>query len=144
MSAKTQFRRIGSRATEVIEFSDGAFFKDQQTGTLFFGGTNGFITISENDQLSEEYMPPLHFNRLSIFGKECNIYDFLQGATKQETLVLDYSQNFFNLSFIAVDYINGNNYTYSYKIDGLSDSWIENGLSTVAVFSNLSLENTPC
>ena len=39
---------------EVIEFSDGAFFKDQQTGTLFFGGTNGFITISENDQLSEE------------------------------------------------------------------------------------------
>jgi len=118
---------------EVIEFSDGAFFKDQQTGTLFFGGTNGFITITENDHMSEEYMPPLHFNRLSIFGKECNIYDFLQGP-KQETLVLDYSQNFFNLSFLAVDYINGNNY----KIDGLSDSWIENGLSTVAVFSNLS------
>ena len=122
---------------EVIEFSDGAFFKDQQTGTLCFGGTNGFITITENDHMSEEYMPPLHFNRLSIFGKECNIYDFLQGP-KQETLVLDYSQNFFNLSFLAVDYINGNNYTYSYKIDGLSDSWIENGLSTVAVFSNLS------
>lgn len=122
---------------EVIEFSDGAFFKDQQTGTLFFGGTNGFITITENDHMSEEYMPPLHFNRLSIFSKECNIYDFLQGP-KQETLVLDYSQNFFNLSFLAVDYINGNNYTYSYKIDGLSDSWIENGLSTVAVFSNLS------
>lgn len=122
---------------EVIEFSDGAFFKDQQTGTLFFGGTNGFITITENDHMSEEYMPPLHFNRLSIFGKECNIYDFLQGP-KLETLVLDYSQNFFNLSFLAVDYINGNNYTYSYKIDGLSDSWIENGLSTVAVFSNLS------
>ena len=121
----------------MIEFSDGAFFKDQQTGTLFFGGTNGFITITENDHMSEEYMPPLHFNRLSIFGKECNIYDFLQGP-KQETLVLDYSQNFFNLSFLAVDYINGNNYTYSYKIDGLSDSWIENGLSTVAVFSNLS------
>lgn len=122
---------------EVIEFSDGAFFKDQQTGTLFFGGTNGFITISENEYLTEDYMPPLYFNHLSIFGKECNIYDFLQGA-KPETLVLDYSQNFFNLYFLAVDYINGNNYTYSYKIDGLSDSWIENGHSTVAVFSNLS------
>lgn len=54
---------------EVIEFSDGAFFKDQQTGTLFFGGTNGFITITENDHMSEEYMPPLHFNRLSILVK---------------------------------------------------------------------------
>ncbi len=122
---------------KVIEFSDGAFFKDEQTGTLFFGGTNGFITISENEHLAREYMPPLYFNRLSVFGKECNIYDFLQG-TGQKTLVLDYRQNFFNLSFQAVDYINGNNYTYSYKIDGLSDSWIENGLSTVAVFSNLS------
>ena len=129
---------------EVIEFSDGAFFKDQQTGTLFFGGTNGFITISENDQLSEEYMPPLHFNRLSIFGKECNIYDFLQGATKQETLVLDYSQNFFNLSFIAVDYINGNNYTYSYKIDGLSDSWIETDCLRWRFSLIYLLENTPC
>lgn len=82
-------------------------------------------------------MPPLYFNRLSIFGKEYNINDFLEGM-EQKTLVLDYSQNFFNLSFWAVDYINGNNYTYSYKIDGLSDSWIENGFSTVAVFSNLS------
>ncbi len=122
---------------EVTEFSDGAFFKDQYTGTLFFGGTNGFITISENEHTSEEYMPALYFNRLSIFGKEYNIYDFLKGD-KQETLVLDYSQNFFNLSFLAVDHINGNNYTYSYKIDELSDSWIDNGLSTRAVFSNLS------
>ena len=122
---------------QVIEFSDGAFFKDSQTGTLFFGGTNGFVTIIENNSFSEEYMPPLYFNRLSIFGKEYNINDFLEGM-EQKTLVLDYSQNFFNLSFWAVDYINGNNYTYSYKIDGLSDSWIENGFSTVAVFSNLS------
>lgn len=121
----------------VTEFSDGAFFKDEHTGTLFFGGTNGFITISENERSSEEYMPELYFNRLSIFGKEYNIYDFLKGGRKEE-LVLDYSQNFFNLSFLAIDHINGNNYTYFYKIDELSDSWIENGLSTTAAFSNLS------
>lgn len=122
---------------DVTEFSDGAFFKDEHTGTLFFGGTNGFITISENERSSEEYMPELYFNRLSIFGKEYNIYDFLKGD-KKEKLVLDYSQNFFNLSFLAIDHINGNNYTYFYKIDELSDSWIENGLSTTAAFSNLS------
>ena len=69
---------------------------------------------------------------------------FCKALRSKETLVLDYSQNFFNLSFIAVDYINGNNYTFSYKIDGLSDSWIENGLSTVAVSLIYLLENTPC
>lgn len=122
---------------EVTEFSDGAYFKDERTGTLFFGGTNGFITISENEYAVRDYMPDLRFNRLSIFGKDCNIHDFLHGDDEQ-MLVLDYSRNFFNLSFSVVDYINGNNYTYSYKIDGLSDNWVENGLSTTAVFSNLS------
>lgn len=121
---------------EVTEFSDGAYFKDEYTGTLFFGGTNGFITISEDEYAARDYMPELRFNHLSVFGKECNLYDFLQGD-KNQTLVLDYSQNFFNLSFSVIDYINGNNYTYSYKIDGLSDNWVENGLSTTAVFSNL-------
>lgn len=122
---------------EVTEFSDGACFKDEHTGTLYFGGTNGFITISEEEHAVKDYMPDLRFNHLSIFGKECNLYDFLQGDNEQ-TLVLDYSRNFFNLSFSVVDYINGNNYIYSYKIDGLSDNWVENGLSTTAVFSNLS------
>lgn len=123
---------------EVIEFSDGAYFKDPITGTLFFGGTNGFVTVNENEVMAKEYLPALRFNRLLIFGKDCNIYDFMRKEAGQEVLELDYSQNFFSLSYIAIDYINGNNYSYSYKINGLSDSWVENGLSTTAVFSNLS------
>lgn len=125
-------------ALEVIEFSDGAYFKDERSGTLFFGGINGFITINENNFRMKEYMPVLQFNRLSIFGKENNIHDFMQGGAAQQILKLDYSQNFFSLSFVAIDYINGNNYTYSYKIDGLSNDWVENGLSTTATFSNLA------
>lgn len=122
---------------EVNEFSDGAFFKDEQTGTLFFGGTNGFITINENKYTAKDYMPDLCVNHLSIFGKDCNLYDFMQDE-EEPTLVLDYTQNFFNLSFLVIDYINGHNYTYFYKIDGLSDSWVENGSSTTAAFSNLA------
>lgn len=123
---------------EVIEFSDGASFKDEATGTLFFGGTNGFVTIGENDMMAKEYLPSLRFDRLSIFGKDHNIHNFMRKVDGQEVLELDYSQNFFSLSFVAIDYINGNNYSYSYKINGLSDSWVENGLSTTAVFSTLA------
>lgn len=122
---------------EVTEFSDGAYFKDEQTGVLFFGGTNGFITINENMYTAKDYMPDLCVNRLSIFGKDYNLYDFMHGEEEQ-MLVLDYKQNFFNLSFLVIDYINGHNYTYSYKIDGLSDNWVENGSSTTATFSNLA------
>lgn len=123
---------------EVIEFSDGASYKDEATGTLFFGGTNGFVTINENDVVAKDYLPALRFDRLSIFGKDRNIYEFMRNEDGQEILELDYSQNFFSLSFVAIDYINGNNYSYSYKINGLSDSWVENGLSTTAVFSTLA------
>lgn len=120
------------------EFSDGAFYKDTRTGTLFFGGTNGFVTIKSNNYLIEDYMPQIHFKGLSIFGKEYNIHDFLTVDDKQITLQLDYSQNFFCIDFMALDYINGNNYSYSYKLDKISEHWIESGTVSSAIFSNLS------
>ena len=123
---------------EVTEFSDGAFYRDEYTGAIMFGGVNGLITISENESSQDEYLPPILFNNLSIFGKDYNIYDFLQGEANSETLELDYSQNFFSVSFAAIDYINGNNYTYFYKLDELSDNWIENGNSNTATFTNIS------
>src|SRR5699024_7993902 len=91
----------------VTEFSDGAYFKDERSGTLFFGGTNGFISIHENDFKETEYMPVLQFNRLFIFGKEYNINEFLhEDKQKHKVLELDHSQNFFGLSFIVIDYLN--------------------------------------
>lgn len=123
---------------EVTEFSDGAYFKNDKTGVMFFGGVNGFITIAKNDFLDSLYTPPIQFNRLSIFGKEYNIHDFLQFKGGQELLKLDYSQNFFSISFTAVDYINGNDYTYLYRLSELSNNWIENGTSNNAAFTNMS------
>lgn len=122
---------------EVTEFSDGAYYKDKVTGTLFMGGINGFVTISENDYVQKEFNPAIQFNKLSIFGKEHNIFDFLTDEKDNETLELDFAQNFFSISFTAIDYINGNNYTYSYKLDELSNNWIENGISNTATFSGI-------
>lgn len=123
---------------EVTEFSDGAYFKNDKTGVMFFGGINGFITIAKNEFQDSLYTPPIQFNRLSIFGKEYNIYDFLQFNKERRILKLDYSQNFFSISFVAVDYINGNDYTYLYRLSELSNNWIDNGVSNNAAFTNIS------
>lgn len=120
------------------EFSDGAFYKDNRTETLFFGGTNGFVTVKSNNLLPESYMPRINLKGLSIFGKEHNIYEFLQTKKEQPVLQLDYDQNFFCINFMAVDYINGNNYSYFYKLDKISENWIESRASPSAIFSNLS------
>lgn len=123
---------------EVTEFSDGAFYKDSRTETLFFGGTNGFVTVKPNAYIMADYMPQINLKGLSIFGKEYNIHDFLHDKKGEKILQLDYSRNFFCIDFMAIDYINGNNYSYSYKLDEVSSQWIESGTSASAIFSNLA------
>lgn len=123
---------------EVTEFSDGAFYKDSRTETLFFGGTNGFVTVKPNAYIMADYMPQINLKGLSIFGKEYNIHDFLHDKKGKKILQLDYNRNFFCIDFMAIDYINGNNYSYSYKLDEVSSQWIESGTSASAIFSNLA------
>ena len=122
---------------EITEFSDGAFFKDNRTNTLFFGGTNGFVSINNNNINIKSYKPSLKFYRLSIYGKEYNLFKNSTEEKGKPNLKLSYKQNFFSISFRAIDYIDGNNYVYYYKISNFSHGWIDNGSSQTATFSNL-------
>jgi len=122
----------------VTEYSDGAYFRDEENDILFFGGINGFVSISETGMTQKEYFPRVQFNNLMVFGEEKNIFDFMHAENNKEILTLNYDQNFFSISFTALDYINGNNYTYYYKLDDLSKQWIENGTSNTVSFTSLS------
>ncbi|MDR1170541.1 MAG: response regulator, partial [Prevotellaceae bacterium] len=120
----------------VAEFSDGASFKHEPTGVLFFGGINGFVTVSAGGVPEQAYHPLISFNGLSVFGQSQNIHDFLD--TETNTLQLNYRQNFFSVSFTAIDYLHGDDYTYMYQIDGLSTRWINNGHTNTVAFTNIS------
>lgn len=126
---------------EVIEFCDGAYYKDSQTGDLFLGGINGFVTIIENDFVQQFYNPTIHFKELSVFGKKQNLFDFLDEKKGKEILKLNYEQNFFALSFGVIDYINSNDYTYYYKLNELTEHWTDNGNSNIASFTDISPGN---
>lgn len=123
---------------QVIEFSDNAFFRDEQSGTLFFGGINGFVSIQETNATPKIFLPQIHFDNLMIFGQKKNIFDYFYLGEKEKTLKLNYNQNFFSISFTALDYINGNNYTYYYKLGSHSEQWINNGASNSISFTSLS------
>ncbi|MDR3118345.1 MAG: response regulator [Mediterranea sp.] len=121
----------------VVEFSDGACFKDPLTGLLLFGGENGFVTINENDFVQQDYAPDIVFNGLSIFGKRCNIYDYLVSKRSRQTIRLSNAQNVFGVSFVANDYIDGKEYSYFYKLNELGGNWVENGNVNTAFFTYL-------
>ncbi len=123
---------------DIIEYSDGASFKVQDA--LFFGAINGLAVVRENPsyQAASDYMPPIRFTRLNILGKDQNLYDYLQKDTDKTKLTLNYDQNYFTISFIAMDYINSNNYSYLYKIGKKEAEWINNGLSNSVSFTQMS------
>ena len=120
------------------EFSDGAFYKDESSGSLFFGGTNGFVTIRSEEYEVKDYMPGIRLKGLTIFGKGYNLNDFMRHGKGGDVLRLPYNKNFFSIDFMAIDYINGNNYEFSYKLDKESDRWIACGETGNVTFSNLS------
>lgn len=133
------FRSYGfGDGLKVVEFSDGAAYRDPQTGTLFFGGINGFVAIRADGRPEQLYTPPVYFDKLSIFGEQYNLGEFLTRKKDMEVLNLQYNQNFFSVSFASVDYLNGNNCTYFYKLKGLSDQWVNNGSESGVSFTNMA------
>jgi len=121
---------------KVFEFSDGAQFCRQSDGTLLFGGINGFVSIAPDTHEPQEYVPQIFFTDLRIHEQRFNINDFLR-AGKGGGLRLKHNQNFFSITFIAPDYINGQNCKYSYNIENFNDVWIENGRSNTVSLTNL-------
>lgn len=133
------FRSYGfADGLKVVEFSDGAAYRDAETGTLFFGGINGFVAIRADGSPEQLYMPPVYFDKLSIFGEQYNLGEFITRKKENEVLNLEYDQNFFSVSFASVDYLNGNNCTYFYKLKGLSDQWVNNGSESGVSFTNMA------
>lgn len=109
--SNSAFHNYSSKDLSIIEFSDDSYYRDPQTGRLFFGGVNGVVWIDPREFLPlPAYSPPLIFETLtlpdasSIRIGECNQVEVPRN-TRQITI-----------SFIAIDYINGENYEYSYLL----------------------------
>lgn len=136
------FRNYGLKdGLSVVEFSDGASFKDETTGVIYFGGVNGFVSITKNKAHDNTYMPNLTFDGLTIFGKEENIKDYLVEKKSGKELVLNNTQNFITIKVSAIDFLDAYNYTFLYKIESINDQWIDNGNSNIIPLTNLNFGN---
>lgn len=124
--ADTTFRNFNHKTgLKVIEFSDNAYYKDERSSRYFFGGIDGVVWIEHDRKTSRHFVPPVHFTKLRVFNEEFPIHDFLVNKGETNCLRLKYNQNFFTVSFIANDFINGMNGRYSYLLDNFSDVWMD-------------------
>ena len=122
----------------VLEFNEGASFKDERNGILFFGGTKGFVTIKRNyfDE-GQHYMPPIYFNTITLRDKEYPVEKYLARKGEKSFLKLSYEQNFFKLTVTAIDHLNGNSYSYYYRLGNSGKEWTYNGNSGAISFADL-------
>lgn len=135
--SKGTFKSFNQRTgLKVIEFSDNAYFKDEQQSRYFFGGIDGIVWIKHDEKTNKYFVPPVYFTSLRVFNEEFNINDFLVEKGDLNHLQLKYNQNFFTVSFIANDFINGMNGRYSYQLDNFSEVWMDAN-SCEAQFTNI-------
>lgn len=122
---------------EILEFSDGASFC--QDNTLFFGGINGFITITNNEMYVSDkaaVKPPLRFTNIDILGEQGMCVD-VQSWGDKPSLSLESDQNNFAISFLALDYVNPTNYSYQYRLNEKTE-WIDNGTNNSISFTQMN------
>ncbi len=113
-----------SYGLKTIEYSDGAAFADPRTGVLYFGGIDGVVTVEETGFEEETYAPPVLFRDVRI-GDELQSVDAL--LSKRGTLTLRPGQRLRGIRFAALDYINGSNYSYTYRLENYNSQWTATG-----------------
>jgi AraC-like DNA-binding protein/ligand-binding sensor domain-containing protein len=125
---RTSFNRFSG--IEVLEYSDGACYRDSRSGKLFFGGINGFTVIDEDSaskETSSGYTPDIHITNFI----QNNEYSHISLKMKDGKLRIPYSKSIFAIEFSLVDNLNYPDYRFSYTIDGYNDEWTTNESNTI-------------
>ncbi|MDR1089754.1 MAG: response regulator [Prevotella sp.] len=129
------FHNYSHPELSVTEFSDDAYWKSPQTNRLFFGGINGLVWVDPDKDLPPvNYKPELNFFDLKISGERHALKDYMN---KDGHIKLPSNISSFTISFIALDYINGDNYEYSYFLENYNTAWTELQKTNEVTFTNL-------
>lgn len=119
------FHNYAAADLDVTEFCDDAYWKCPYTGRLFFGGVNGVVWIDPLSEPQADYRPPLQF--IGVEFPDGTSLPIPRRDTLSDLPPVRIGPGIagFTVSFVAVDYLNGENFEYSYRLGGDESSWIE-------------------
>ena len=119
------------------EYSDGAFTQTRQ-GELLFGGINGLNHFDAFDFEERKFSPNTLLTAIKINNTPINLSELKKNDSRGEYIALKYNQNFFDIDYIAIDYINNTNCEYSYILEGFNKKWVQQGTKHTATFTNVN------
>lgn len=122
------------------EFNTGAYFRSQ-SGELFFGGINGLNHFYPKQITDNPNPPEIVLTGFSIDGREIThqnspgIVDAPIPST--QNIRVSHNEDVLTFQFAALDFSAPGKNQYAYKMEGLSENWVESGNHSSAVFTNL-------
>lgn len=103
-----------------IEYSDGAYFCDIQDSLLFFGGTNGFVTVDSRQDTGKTFFPDIQFTSVK-YGEDD--IQHRRNISRESILTVKANERLYEINADALDYIDGDNYLFYYMIKGFDRTW---------------------
>jgi|GEM_PF-2891287 len=91
-----------------------------ESGTLFFGSTEGIMYFKPSEVKDDLTYPDIQIESVRLFDEQVQKERPIQQVDRLE---FQHNQNFIGFDFIAIDYLNPNDIVYSYKLEGVDDSW---------------------
>lgn len=110
-----------------LAFSDNGFVRNEETGELYFGLSNGMISFHPSDLHPNEHIPPIKLTDFQIFNKSVAVADntFLNAIIGETAdLTLSYEESIFSFAFSALDYVRPEKNEYAYMLEGFDEEWI--------------------
>jgi two-component sensor histidine kinase len=116
------------------EFNRSSAWKTSD-GNLFFGSIAEFVSINPDNYRDQLSIPQLHFNIIKIFSSNKNEkvrYD----VGNNDSLYLPVEGSSIEISYSINDLFNSENTKYQYRIQNLSQDWIDlSNRSSLQLFS---------
>jgi len=128
------------RMMSLNSFSEASNCK-LQSGKLIYGYSNGIISFSPRDIVNNNFKPNIVFSNFQLFNKNAEIDAKNSPLTKDinsiDKLVLTYKQNFINIEYAALDFVDPDNILYAYKLEGFDPDWNYVQKQRIANYTNL-------
>jgi signal transduction histidine kinase/ligand-binding sensor domain-containing protein/DNA-binding response OmpR family regulator len=113
---------------------------------LIFGGSYGYNIFTPTDIIYNNNIPHIIATNFQIYNKSIRPQEPYKGRiildksiAQTKEINLHYTDNYFTLSFAALDYCIPNKSRYYYKLEGFNDQWFETGRDSRRVtYTNLN------
>ena len=115
------------------EFQQWSAYRDEN-GKLFFGGLENFLVIEPQNQLINNYSPPVYLTGVKLFNEYLQLDEQLSTV---DTITLEHDEDFFEFEFVLLNYEKRENNRYAYRMEGFDKKWNTIATRRTASYTNL-------